>query len=196
MQAAHHWQVLASQVAAELATSLTAGYVSATEAVYIQSDDRSPFGKAFRSFLITELTKQGVAVSLTQNNPSQIKIDWAVQLVMHQADRKKPPVLLGNTLLAGLAYGVAQAWDKLSLEAAGAVTVFGVMPLIDIMQGLDTGPLPHSEIIITTMISTPQVILSRNSNIFYINDQDQQHYRSTAAIEAPLVQKAYGVVNK
>jgi hypothetical protein len=196
MQAAHHWQVLASQVAGELATSLTSGTISRAEAVYVRADDRSPFGQAFRGFLITELTKQGFAVSPTQTHPSQAKIDWGVQLVTHQADRKKPPILLGNTLLAGLAYGIAHAWDELSLAAAGAVTAFGLMPILDVMQGVDTGPLPHSEIIITTMISTPQAILSRNSHIFYINDLDQRHYRSFAALETPLVRKTYGVVDR
>jgi hypothetical protein len=115
---------------------------------------------------------------------------------MHNAGRTNPPFPLGGTLLGGLAYGVAEAWDKLSLEAAGAVTAFGVLPLLDIWRGIDAGPLPHSELIITTMVTKPEAILSRNSNIFYINDEDRQHYRSTPAIEAPLVQKSYGVVNR
>jgi hypothetical protein len=197
MQAAHHWNVLASEVAGELVASFRGGSVSSVEAVYVQSDDRSPFGRAFRTFLITELTKQGIAVSLNPDTP--LKIDWAVQLVVHHADRSNPPFPLANTLLAGLAYGVATAWDKLDAAAAGAVTAAVVGPLLDVLPGLDVGPLPHSEVIITTMIARTGAILARNSTPFYINDEDRQHYWSRPDIPgtaAPLVQKTYAVVNR
>jgi hypothetical protein len=103
MQAAHHWQGLASQVVGELIARIRAGYVSSTEAVYVQCDDqspsvyipcevrspyRTPFSQAFHSFLITELTKQGIPVSFNQNN--RLKIDWALQPVVHNAYRIKP----------------------------------------------------------------------------------------------------------
>ncbi len=196
MQAAHHWNVLAKQVAGELAVGLKGGPVPSIESVYVQSDDRSPFGKAFRSFLITELTKQGVSVSYNRDNP--LKIDWAVQLVVHNADRIKPPFPLANTLLAAMGYGVGIAWDKLNSEAAGAVTAGALGPLLDFWLGTETGPLPHSEVIITTMITQRGAMLSRNSNAFYINDQDRQHYWSradTQAMAKPMVQKSYTVVN-
>ena len=197
MQAAHHWHVLASQVTGELTASLKGAPGRSIGSVYVQSDDRSPFGKAFRSFLMTELIKQGVSVSYNRDNP--LKIDWAVQLVVHNADRMKPPFLLANTLLAGVGYGVGMAWSMLSPEAAGAVTAGALGPLLDGLLGIETGPLPHSEVIITTMITNGGAILSRNSNAFYINDQDRQHYwsrRDTPDMQEPLVQKAYTVVNR
>jgi hypothetical protein len=194
MQAAHHWEVLARQVVGELIANVRAGYVSEREPVYIQNRDRSPFGRAFHTFLRTELNKQNIAVSDDVNNPLQIK--WTVQPVVHHADRIKPPFPLESTLFGGLAYALGQAWDKLSLEQAGAVTAFGVLPLLDLWRGTYTGPLPHSEVIITTEIENRAAFLRRNSNIFYINDQDRQHYWLTPSIEAPVVQKIYTVVNQ
>ncbi|MGH8066491.1 MAG: hypothetical protein ACRERE_14890 [Candidatus Entotheonellia bacterium] len=197
MQAAHHWNVLANGVAAELTASFRGGSVSSVETVYVQSDDRSPFGRAFRTFLITELTKQGISVSVNPDTP--LKIDWAVQLVVHQADRSNPPFLLANTLLAGLAYGVGIAWSELDAVAAGAVTAGVVGPLLDILPGMDFGPLPHSEVIITTMITRTGAILARNTTPFYINDEDRQHYWSRPDMPGtptPLVQKSYTVVNR
>lgn len=223
MQAAHHWRVLASQVVGELITRGELG--SSIEPVYIQNKDQSPFGQAFRSFLKTELTKQGIPVSPYENDrdtrqlpelceprdipilPYQnypLKICWHVQLVTHQADRIKPSLPLQNTLLAGLGFGLAEAWDKLAPEAAGAVTAFSVGPLLDVFQGLRTGPLPHSEAIITTRIIRTETrlsqssitqterMLSHNSNVFYINDKDLGHY----VARDPLPQKSYAVVTR
>jgi hypothetical protein len=200
MQAAHHWEVLARKVVKELASRKG---VSAfpIEPVYIRSDDQSDFGQAFRGFLITELTKQRISVaqfpetceipvSAYQND--RVKICWDVQLVWHQADRIKPPFPLQYTLLSGMAYGLAVAWNELSTAAAGAVTAFSVGPLLDYGLGLRTGPLPHSEAIITTAITDRGEMLSHESNIFYINDRDWQHYRGREA----LVQKSYGVVDR
>jgi hypothetical protein len=76
MQAAHHWQVLASEVAERVTTRVRGGPTTSTEYVYIPSDDRSAFGKAFHGFLTTELMNRGIPVSSNPNSP--LRIDWAV----------------------------------------------------------------------------------------------------------------------
>jgi len=194
MQAAHHWEVLATQVVERVVAERTAGNIFASELVYVQNRDRSPFGQAFYTLLRTDLNKQGITVSPVPGPP--VTIDWTVQTVVHQADRIKPPFPFESTLVGGLAYGVAQTWDKLSLEAAGAVTAFGLLPLLDLWRGTYTGPLPHSEVIITTKIEKEAAFERRHSDIFYINDLDWRHYRSIAALEGPLVRKAYSVVDR
>jgi hypothetical protein len=162
----------------------------------VQSDDRSPFGRAFRTFLITELTKQGIAVSSYPNTPLQI--DWAVQLVAHGANRINPPLPLSFTALAGLTYGLSITWDKLEAIEAGAVTAGVLGPLLDFLTGMDFGPLPHSEVIITTMITRTgdqPIILARGTTPFYINDEDRLHYWSRPDIpdmlgrQTPVVHK-------
>jgi hypothetical protein len=200
MQAAHHWEVLARKVVEEVA-SLRGAPGSLIEPVYIRSNDRSAFGQAFRGFLITELTKQRIFVSpfpetceiaVSPSQHDRVKICWDVQLVWHQADRNKPPLPFQYTLLTALGFGLAEAWNELSTGAAGAVTAFSLGPLLDFGLGLRTGPLPHSEAIITTAITDRGAMLSHKSNIFYINDGDWQHYREAEA----LVQKSYGVVDR
>jgi hypothetical protein len=198
MQAAHHWNVLAHEIAGGVTASLRGGSVSSVEAVYVQSDDRSPFGRAFRTFLITELTKQGIAVS---GNPNTLlQIDWAVQLVAHGANRINPPLPLAFTALAGLGTGLGIAWNELDAVAAGGLTAGVVGLLLDFLIGTDSfEPLPHSEVIITTMITKAGTMLARNSTPFYINDQDRQHYWSrpdTLGRETPVVHKVYTVVNR
>jgi hypothetical protein len=221
MQAADHWHVLARKVVENLMARLRPGDISSTEAIYVQcggfaqcvSDDRppfkiTPFNQAFHSFLITELTKQGFIAVFAPHDPNdpniRLKLDWDVQLVVHHADRTTPSLPFGNTLLGGVGFGLGEAWHLLSPEAAGAVTAFGVMPLIDVFQGIRTGPLPHSEVIITTRITKTETMLSHNtiikreimhshdSNVFYINDRDRQHYIGGE----PVVQKSYAVVDR
>jgi hypothetical protein len=164
MQAAHHWDVLATRVVSELAASLKGGSAPSTEWVYVEDyEGRSPFNQAFRSFLITELRKQNIPVSFNPNNP--LKIDWDVQLVVHKADRQNPRSigLLGELVLG-----------------------------LNIWQGTHDGPLPHSEVIVTTTITDDGLIWLRDSTVFYINDADQQHYVYWLRPDAP--QKTYALV--
>jgi len=174
MQAAHHWNELASEVAEEVAAKLKGGSVASVEWVYVPSNDRSPFGIAFHDLLITELMKQGIPVS--EDNPnSPLRIEWKVQRVMHNANRSYPSFPLG--------------W------LTGGITALVASPFVDVRPVFGTGPLPHSEVIITTELkdkNKPEEPLLRNADIYYINDQDWQHYWSRP--DTP--QKSYAVVNR
>ena len=175
MQAAHHWNELASEVAEEVAAKLKGGSVASVDWVYVPSNDRSPFGIAFHDLLITELMKQGIPASSNPNNP--LRIEWEVQRVVHQANRSNPSFPFG--------------W------LTGGITALVASPFVDVSPVFGTGPLSHSEVIITTQLKNKsEETLLRNSDIYYINDQDRQHYWSTAGMEAPLVQKSYTVVNR
>jgi hypothetical protein len=173
MQAAHHWDVLARQVANEVAAIIRDGPLSSTEPVHVRNhDDRSPFDEAFRGFLITELIEQGVWVPLQGVNSGSVlrdnhlEINWDMQLVVHNAYRTNP-----------LSFGLSQ----------------------DVGQGTHDGPLPHSEAIITVTTTYRGTILSRNSNVFYLNDADLQQYKKDwqhywSRPDAP--QKSYVVVDR
>jgi hypothetical protein len=55
--------------------------------------------------------------------------------------------------------------------------------------------LPHSEAILTTMITEitdSGLAWSHDANVFYINDRDRQHYEGGGS----LVQKSYAVVGR
>jgi hypothetical protein len=165
MEAAQHWHLFATQVASDVAMSLKREPFASTELIYIQCgshvpcsvDDRAhftitPFAQAFHSFLITELTNQGIPISSNPDNP--LRLDWVVQPVVHNTYRTK-----SHTHLSG---------------------AFG------------SGMLPHSEIIITTTVTDGGAIRSRYAHVFYINDEDWQHYWSIPS--APV--KTYAVVTR
>jgi hypothetical protein len=184
MQAAEHWQVFASEVAAEVAASGTRGPVyiqgrtDATKnssAPTAESNDRTPFDQAFHGFLITELRKRDIPVS-PHPEETPLHIDWNVQRVVHQADRSKPPPLSPLGWLTG------------------GIPVLVASPFVDVSPVFGTGALPRCEVIITTQLTNieTRAVPVRNSDVYYINDRDWQHYEQAA----PAVQKAYAVVDR
>jgi hypothetical protein len=130
--------------------------------VYVQPSDQSVFSKTFRTLLVTELINHGLSVS--SDKESDVKIRWEVQKVKHKAKRTNQ-------------MGIE------SVVRGGAALVLG---------GTEWGSLPHEEIIITCLAKQNDSVLVRRSYIYYINDEDRQHYWAGA----DLVPVNYTVVNK
>lgn len=181
MQASEHWNVLANKVAGEVkstidslpvypvaSTSSDFGHASpdaksgsqtsanmlllmnAKGPIFISDADRSPFGNAMRTILTTELIKRELSVTSDENSP--FKLNWEVQPVFHQSSRKNNDGLL--TIL-----------------------------FIDIPQQIIFGETdwpnkekPHSEVIITFKLMKDDRNLLRNTEIFYVNSADRDHY--------------------
>ncbi|MBW1940747.1 MAG: hypothetical protein JRI28_05135, partial [Deltaproteobacteria bacterium] len=132
--------------------------------VYVQTSDQSVFGKTFHTLLVTELINHGLSIS--SNKESDVKIKWKVQEVKHQAKR---------TNQMGLIEGVVE----------------GVVALV--LGGTEWGSQPHEEIIITCLAKKNDSVLVRRSDIYYINNEDRQHYWAGADLGIPV---SYTVVNK
>jgi hypothetical protein len=174
MQAAHHWQVLASEVAEQVATRFQGGSLASAGYVSVPSDTSS-FGMAFPNLLVTELGKRNIPASLEKDNPnSPLRLKWDVQRVVHQANRSHPSLPLG--------------W------LTGSVAVLVASPFVDVSPVLGSGPLSHSEIIITTQLidRNSREELLRDNDLYYINDQDSGHY----PLGPSLPPKSYTVVNR
>jgi hypothetical protein len=83
MQAAHHWEVLAADMARQIGPSAK----SAGRAIYVTPQGpRSPFSDAFRGMLAEALVNEGVAVSASPSGA--LTLAYGVQVVGHQAPRK------------------------------------------------------------------------------------------------------------
>ncbi len=176
MQAAHHWDVLASDVANQINNQLIrSDYID--KAVFVKptcGSDAEPcergqstqFNEAFRDLLLTRLVSFGVPTS-SEKQVADIQIDYKVQVVYHAADRFTfPPGSL--TTLSALVLVFRHAPPELQLLALAA--------------GIDTmnsaGPRNgHYEVIISTSMVTDEKYLFRSSDIYYINDKDFWHYQ-------------------
>jgi len=93
MQAAHHWNVLAYDVAKRLKRSvdLTFSKASKKPPLIINITDKQqkdPFAKAFSSLLTTKLVQQGVVVLTgdTKYAGETLGIDYDVQVIHHKRE--------------------------------------------------------------------------------------------------------------
>ena len=138
-----------------LAVKMVESLPSRAEPVYLPPEDDSFFGQALRSLLQTELTQRGITLATTESQG--LTLAWDVQPVPHAGWRYKPHLPFPGFLLEPL--------------------IFLVSP------GIVTGPLPQHEVIITTKILRQDHLLSRDADIFYVNDGDWWHYERPKAVK-------------
>ncbi len=190
MQAAHHWDVLANDVANQVNNELIRrGYLETP--VYVnhicaESEDCTraafPFDEAFNDLLTTQLVNFGVP-TLAKNDDSGLVVNYKVQVVYH----RDPPLQWPRPgVLTSLAAGIIvmrNAPDEILALAAAAAT--DILRTTSVVNG-------HYEVIISTSIVDHNVYLMRKSDIYYINDPDFWQYRqSEPAAEIELTSSRY-----
>jgi len=176
LQAMHHWEVLAFDVANQINNELirqdyinTPVYVKSTcgsEAENCKPNQTPPFNESFRDLLVTELVKLGVPSSTTVNEET-ITINYKSQLVYHSQDRLrtiKPGVI---TLVTG---GI-----MVLRNTPTEIFALGLAGIADIANSNAVRASNH-EVMITTSIVDKERYVFRQSDIYYINDVDFWHY--------------------
>ena len=191
MQAAHHWEVLASDVANQINTELINRDYLITP-VYVRHACGLPdacgigetfsFDEGFNDLLVSELVRFGVPTRAASEEDALV-VDYKVQVLYHQATRYQwlqPGVL--TALTAGVLVFRNAPGEILALATAGAVDA-----------GLSTSVVNgHYEVIITTSIVDDNRYIMRSSNIYYINDVDFWHYQQASpAPELELTSSRY-----
>jgi hypothetical protein len=183
MQGAHHWDVLATDIAKRLKKTLEITFPNAVvkPSLFVRfSDvqDKTPFGRAFYHLLTTKLVQQGLVVLSTANSgPDNLAVEYDMQ-VLHHKDRRltyPPPGLF--TALAGGVWLASQAFDSWAHSELVAVP-FGVA--MDIKSAADY-LLPgetNTEVIINTKVKMGQQYIFGDSSIYYVNDGDYDHYEN------------------
>jgi hypothetical protein len=192
MQAAHHWDVLAKDVAKEVKVKLALQEKDPAlsgKRIYVEPHKTSLFGEVFDTLLTTQLFKQNI--KLAESESDSLKLKYKIQVVKHRAERFTSPVYPGETLLlTALGSGVYKAivdnnWTLGAFATAGAVEAIND---IEFEWGI-----PHYEIVITTQLTKPKgTIIYRESNIYYINDADSWHYSE----EKEMSTKNYSCVSE
>ncbi len=188
LQAAHHWDVLAKDIAYQINNELLKDNFLDTS-VYVQktcgSDDApckqnvtTQFDEAFHDLLVTELVHLGIPVNV-RPQWGTITVNYKVQTVYHQTDRLRtlaPGTITGLTAAVVVLRNAPS--EILAIATAGAVDLANSMY---VRQG-------HYEVIITTSMVNMKQYLFRSSNIYYINDKDFWHYQSNNTGKAKTIQ--------
>ncbi len=177
MQAAHHWDVLANDVASQVNKSLILNDYS-DKAVYVKTTcgtngmaceqgETTLFNEGFRDLLITRLVHLGVPTSSVKQM-ADIELNYKVQVVYHRTPRHTIQPGLLTTLAAGIA---------VLRFVPGEIQLIAAAGLLDFMIAVGP-PSGHYEIIISTSMVTNEKYLFRTSDIYYINDPDFWHYQN------------------
>lgn len=189
MQAVHHWNVLANDVANRINNELiindymeTPVYVKTTcgdEDSPCEPSETSSFNEAFRDLLLTELVSFGVPVQ-QQVTDDSIIVHYKVQIVYHKAIRIRT---IKPGLITAIATGVMVFRD-----APHQFRTIATAGLIDFMNQTAVMESSHEVVISTSMISRDKYLF-RSSDIYYINDRDFMHYYESddETLEIPLI---------
>jgi hypothetical protein len=83
MQAARHWEVLARDIAEQVAPRATGRRIHV-----VNSGPRSAFGDGFKTYLVEALVEKGVTTVTTPENA--LTLQYAVQMVNYGSERPDP----------------------------------------------------------------------------------------------------------
>ncbi len=177
MEASHHWQVLADDLADRINNELIITD-NASKTVFVKETcgneskpcsptETSSFNEAFRDLLITNLVGYGIPTK-KQNDEETLEIHYKVQIVRHASERIR-------SLQPGLLTGLSAAIVVLRNAPADLVTL-AIGAASDVANANMTIN-GHYEIIITTSMLAGGKYLFRASDIYYINDKDFWHYQ-------------------
>ena len=176
MQAAHHWNVLANDVANRINNELIhRNYLDSSLHVRHSCGSShacgpgsvTPFDEGFNDLLTTQLVHFGIDTRATAEGTSLI-VEYKVQVVHHHAGRTQWPQ---PGVLTALATGVTvlrdAPWELIAIASAAAVDTLRAASVLN----------EHDEVIITTSIIDADRYVMRTSDIYYINDGDFWQYR-------------------
>jgi len=171
MQAAHHWDVLAQHEARLVAASVKEW------PLYIDDQKAdTPFSQSFDNLLASRLLGQGVL--LRNSAMGSMVLSYETQVIHHKdQDTVRKPVGFWTLLTAKIGV-VAYAVDKWSSPAA--LLLPAAMAKDAFSGNLTDGST--TEVIITTRVEKAGSIVHSSSNIYYINNADEDHYMKPRSI--------------
>ncbi len=177
MQASHHWEVLAGDLADRINNQLILTD-NIERPVYVKTtcgDESSPcdelqtssFNEAFRDLLITNMFEYGVPIN-SESVGDFLKVQYKVQIVRHNSTRIR-------TVQPGLLTALSAAIVVLR-DAPSNLLIFASGMLADAANS-NLSLKGNYEVIITTSMIDKGRYLFRASDIYYINDKDFLHYQ-------------------
>ena len=169
VRSAGHWELVARDVIAQTSAFIDAQGIARDAAFFIEEadEDASSFEKAFREFLITEMVQSGKTVS-TQPGAA-VKVSYDTQIIHHNSAR--PHFVPG--LYTMIATGVAAAYGVSTMHVdAQIAAAIGAAGGLDYVASINSGGPTHTELILTTTLSSGQMYLARKTDVYYLEDAD------------------------
>jgi len=191
MQAAHHWDVLAADVADQINRELVRQGVldrpvyvahSCGEPEKCGPGGTFPFDEGFNDLLVTRLVNYGVPTQ-AEKEDNALVVDYKIQVVYHHdppLQWPRPGVL--TALTTGIVVLRDAPWEVIAMAGAAATDLIRATASIN----------GRFEVIITTSIVDNNLYLMRKSDIYYIDDPDfWQYQKMTPAPELELTSSSF-----
>ena len=173
VRSAGHWQIVARDAAKQTLRMLdTAGVAANARLTVVVPDKATVFEKTFYDMLVTEVVQTGRRVTTSEQNPLQLS--YKVQLVVHNSPRPHFVPGFYTALAAGVsaAYGLHTA--HLDTQLLGGI---GLAAAADYGSSVYSGGPTHTELVLTTSAGTPDQILSRKTDVYYIENVDSTLFK-------------------
>ena len=182
MQSAHHWEVLADHTAKRLAETIDLTFPNAVvkPSIFIRytpEQEKIPFAKAFFHLLTTKLVQKGLVVVNNAEVNNVLIVDYDMQVVNHKKRRTFYPFPGTYTSLGTLFWFVGQgvdAWKDSGLAVFPLAVGADLYAVKDFYFPGET----NTEVIIATTATLGQQYIFGDTNVYYINAPDEDHYES------------------
>ena len=164
MQAAHHWDLLAADVVAQVGKT----QLSATKAIYVSTPkgEMTAFQEAYQNLLITQLVKGGYHV--VNEERGSMKMTYDVQVVQQESSRFVRPCR--GTILIPVAVGVYIIKNASDFAKQWCTWAIGGALAAEELIGREGFRPTDFELIVTTSLMDGNAYVTRHTEIFYIND--------------------------
>lgn len=170
LQAANHWNVIAGDVARQIASRL-----KDRQPLYVsQAAVKTPFDRVFMNSLVTALVAEGFTVQ--KSSIGALTVDVDTQAVKFSPDRPQPNFTgVPTALMTGV-------WALHEGGATAGAALYASVATVDALtwfrSEFSTGATPQTEIIITASVSDASQYLARSTTVYYVADTDDRLYQA------------------
>lgn len=168
VRSAGHWQIVSNDAVRETLKMLDDSGVASNARVSLVTPEKSTeFDKAYHELLTTALVRSGRRV--TANGQSALQLSYKAQLVVHNSPRPHFVPGMYTALTAGVfaLYGLRN--QHMDTQLLGGLGLAGAA---DYGSSVGSGGPTATELILTTTASTPDQILTRKTDVYYIENAD------------------------
>lgn len=181
--AAHHWDVLANDVAAQIRTALYRTDYSDQPLALAPPREKTAFAHAFNNFLTSHLVQSGMNVSI---KPENLMVHVDVQVIHHQSQVNNrfnyyPLTLLTSGLLVARGLEIInETHPSGDFGFAASATALGAAAGVDFArlqtEGRAYGGPSRTEVVVTTALLNKDRFVAQLSDIYYIDGVDDVLY--------------------
>jgi len=176
LQAVHHWDVIAGDLAKTLADTLAKGSVCVAPAggcpsLFVEpTQPRTAFGQAFHNQFVSHLVQRGLNV--VTSGPADITVSLDTQAVRFSPDRKQHMGVMRFTQIAVGLWALYDIPSHVDVVAGAVMADVYEWNLAEFAKG----PTPQVELVVTVSATRGGQFLARKTNAYYIADTDAALY--------------------